>query len=115
PVYEDCIKAKNLLEKYPVFLYCGIAPIYVGCHINMVLEQIKAIKKANIDGISLFAFHSLLNRPDLYFYLNNNGPFKKQAITTSSTKDEVIKACYEEIKDKCLRIYLPNRLISENE
>ena len=43
----------------------------------MVLEQIKAIKKANIDGISLFAFHSLLNRPDLYFYLNNNGPFKK--------------------------------------
>ena len=104
PVYNDCIKAKELVGNH-AFVYGGIAPIYNGCNINILLEQVKAIKDAKVDGMSLFAFHSFQNRPDLYYYFNNNGPFKNEAIPTYETKDKVIEIYCNLLLDRYERLY----------
>ncbi len=114
PVYRDCLKAKELV-KNKAFVYGGIAPIYNGCNINMLLPQIQGIKEANVDGISLFAFHSFLNRPDLYYYFNNDGPFKNDAIQTYQSKQKVINAYCDELKNKYAKIYMPANGISKKE
>ena len=104
PVYNDCIKAKELVKDH-AFVYGGIAPIYNGCNINILLEQVNAIKQSNVDGMSLFAFHSFQNRPDLYYYFNNNGPFKNKATLTYETKDKVLKEYCDQLLDRYNRLY----------
>lgn len=115
PVYDECIKAKKLVNNNKVFVYGGIAPIFNGCNINMVLQQVESIVRSEVDGISLFAFHSFQNRPDLYFYFNNNGPFKEPALAMYEAKDEIVNNFIFQIQDKCNRIFIPNRLIDEEE
>ncbi len=114
PVYNDCISAKKLVEDH-AFVYGGVAPIFNGSNINLVLEQVNATKQAKADGFSLFAFHSFQGRPDLYYYFNNNGPYKNEAIPTYEKKDVVINAYCEELKDRFNRLYKENNYMTQYE
>ena len=114
PVYQDCMKAKELVQDH-AFVYGGVAPIYNQSNINLLLKQVEATKKAKADGFSLFAFHSFQNRPDLYYYFNNNGPYKISATPIYETKDKVISQIIEELKDRYHRIYSHQQRISEKE
>ncbi len=114
PVYHDCIQAKELVKDH-AFVYGGVAPIYNQSNINLVLKQVEATKKAKVDGFSLFAFHSFQNRPDLYYYFNNNGPYKNAAIPTYEVKEVVMKNVIDELNDRYQRIYKNQGRISENE
>lgn len=114
PVFNDCVSALQLVGDN-AYVYGGIAPIYNGSNINLVLEQLNATKESKSDGFALFAFHSFQNRPDLYYYFNNDGPYSKPAIPNYETKENVIKSYCDEVIDRYDRLYSKNNCITKDE